>query len=323
MPLARVQAQQGDLGSIVGEIHVSRQGFPSQPVLVELQTRGAPITSVYTDAQGKFGFYTLPGGIYHLVIRDDAYELADERITLNPAITAVTYAQVTLYLRTGKGNTDKGQISGSNANIVDPAEYTRKFPKKAVKEYDKGVDARKNGDIEGSIKHFQTALELAADFHAAHNELGNAYLAKSDMAAAQKEYEEAIRLNQSDSEAHVNLANVLLLTGKYHEALKSVEEGLRRNPNSAVGLFVRGSVYQKVRRYSEAERSLRQALELDPKMTKIHLALVNVYLAEQKNDEAMTELKAFLKASPEDPVAAKAREMLARMEKNKRDEKSQ
>jgi hypothetical protein len=49
-------------------------------------------------------------------------------------------------------------------------------------------------------------------------------------------------------------------------------------------------------------------------MSKVHLELVNLYLAQQKKSEASAELKSFLKDSPDDPFAPKAREVLQRLE---------
>ena len=59
---------------------------------------------------------------------------------------------------------------------------------------------------------------------------------------------------------------------------------------------------------------LRQSLQNDSSMSKARLELVNLYLQEHRNDEAITELKTFLKSSPNDPFAAKAQQVLSRLE---------
>jgi tetratricopeptide (TPR) repeat protein len=235
-------------------------------------------------------------------------------VKLDLAISTTSYANITLNPRTPAKSNGIGRVPGSNPHVVDLSEYTRKFPKKAVKEYEKGLEAVSKNNAEDAIGHFQKCLELAADFYPAHNELGRAYLAKSDFGAAQQEFEEAIRLNQSDAEAHLNLGNVFLLTKKYSEALKNVEEGLRRDPNSGLGKFILGSAYEHLGRPREAEQALHEALQLDPGLSKVHLELVNLYLAEQKKIQASAELKAFLKDFPADPLAPKARQLLNRLQ---------
>jgi Tfp pilus assembly protein PilF len=312
---ARVLAQQSDFGNIIGEVSVSRVGFPPKRILVNLQGRGATIGSAYTDGQGRFGFYSLVGGVYRIVIQDDDYTPVDQQITLSPQVAPVLYVPVTLYPRSAEKPRD-GRVPGSNPNAIDPREYTRKFPKKAVKEYEKGLGANTAGDSENAARHFEKSLQLAPDFYPAHNELGRVYLARKDFSAAQHEFEEAVRLNQSNAEAHLNLGNVFLLSGKYDDALRSVQEGLRRDPDSAVGQFVLGSIYERMGRFPEAEHALRQALQLNAKMSNVYLELVNLYLAQQKTLEARTELKVFLKNFPSDPLAPKVREVLARLEKS-------
>jgi tetratricopeptide (TPR) repeat protein len=303
------------VGNIVGEVTVVRLGFPPKQIMVNLLSRGGNINSAYADDQGRFAFYSLPGGSYDLVIEDDEYAPLKQRVDLNPLISPVMYTRLSLIPRTEKTlAANSGRMAGSNRNVIDSKEYTRKFPKKAVKEYEKGVQAAGGQNSANAAKHFQKSIELAPGFYPAHNELGRIYMANSDFGAAQREFEDAIRLNQSDAEAHLNLGNVLLLTKKYDEALKSVQEGLRRDPNSALGEFVLGSVYERTGRFPEAERALRQALQLDPKLARVHLELVNLYMSQERKSEASAELKSFLRQFPTDPLAPKARQLLSKLQ---------
>lgn len=311
-------AQQSQVGNVVGEIRVARQGLPPKQILVNLQSRGANINSAYSDSQGHFGFYALPGDVYTVSIQDDDYLPVTQDATLDLSITSVVRVSITLDPRPAENKPAGTRVAGSNPNEIDVNELSRQFPRKAVKEYEKGLKATGDGDVQGAARHFQKSLVLAPGFYPAHNELGRSYLAKSDFPAAQHEFEEVIRLNQSDAEAHLNLANVLLLTNHFAEALVQVQEGLRRDPESAVGEFVLGSVYQKMNKPTESERALREALRLDPKMKKVHLALVNLYLSQDKKPEAMNELKDFLKLAPDDPLSAKCREVLRKLETENR-----
>jgi len=303
--------QQSQVGNVVGEIRVARQGLPPKQILVNLQSRGANINSAYCDSQGHFGFYALPGGVYSVSIQDDDYLPVTQEATLDLSITTMVRVSITLDPRPAAENKRaETRVAGSNRNEIDVNELSRQFPRKAVQEYEKGLKATGDGDVQGAARHFEKSLALAPGFYPAHNELGRAYLAKSDFAAAQHEFEEVIRLNQSDAEAHLNLGNVFLLTNHFDEALVQVQEGLRRDPESAVGQFVLGSAYQKMHKTDESERALRAALRLDPKMNKVHLALVNLYLSQNRKPEAMNELKDFLKLAPDDPLSPRCREAL-------------
>ena len=308
-----LRAQQVGVGSIVGELHLSRGDFPGR-IFIELQLHRATIANMYSDDQGKFGFVGLGSNPYQVVIHDERFYPVDQLAVLDTSISTLSIVQITLTPREPvKNELLPNREQGSSPYLIDPSEYRRHFPKNAIKEFDKGVEADKNQKRDEAIRHYEKSIFLAPDFYPAHNNLGSAYLSRADFKSAQAHFEEAIKLNQSDAEAHLNLANVLLMTKNYDDALKEVEEGLRRKPNSAFGQYILGSIYERMRKLPEAEHALREALKLDPAMSRVRLELVNVYLLQQRKSEASVELKAFLKDSPTDPLAPKAKEILEKL----------
>jgi tetratricopeptide (TPR) repeat protein len=311
---AGLKAQQGGVGSIIGEIRLNRGDFPGR-ILVELQFRGATVSSQYSDDEGKFGFSGLASNPYHVVIHDERFHPVDQLIVLDTSISIISIAQISLNSRESvRKDLAMDRAQGSNPAVVDLREYRHRFPKNVLKEFDRGVEADREGKHDDAIQHYQKTLALAPEFYPAHNNLGSDYLGKSNFGAAQAQFEQAIKLNQSDAQPYLNLGNVLLMTKDYGRALRNLQEGLRRDPNSALGQFLLGSVYVRLRKFPEAERSLRAALAINPAMTRVRLELVNIYLLEKKNSDASTELKAFLADSPGDPLAPKAKEVLNRLE---------
>lgn len=310
-------AQQQQYGSIIGELHVARGDFPQHRVLVQLQLHGATIDSTYADGQGRFGFYSLGGNSYRIVIDDEDFERVDQSAILNPSIMLTTMVQINLQPRSAppKPNSSRKDVPGKNPYMVDLEAYTRHFPKKAIKEYKKGVEAEKKKDYNDAIKAFQKTIQLAPDFYPAHNDLGSSYVARGDLEGAQREFLQALRLDQNAQEAYFNLAYVYLLSQKYEQAESAVHEGLRRDPNSAFGQFVLGASLRRAGKLTEAETTLNRALQLDASMSKAYLELVNIYLVQQRTEEAINELRTFLKVLPGDPMALKAKEVLARLEK--------
>jgi tetratricopeptide (TPR) repeat protein len=310
--LLRGQAQ---VGSVVGSIQVVRGDFPSHPILVELQLHQATISSAYCDNQGRFGFYGLGSNLYHVVVKDDEYNPVDEQANLNLMASAQAVVQIRLIPKEHlKKDPVSDRVKGSNPFLVDSSEYNRHFDKKAVKEFQKGVEADQRGKREDAIQHYQVALRLAPDYYPAHNNLGSDYLSKADLQSAQVQFEEAIRLNQNDAQAYFNLGNVFVMRGRYPEAEHVLEEGMKRLPDSAFGQFLFGSLYSRTGRLPEAEQRLRQALQLDPSMSQAHLQLVNLYLEEKRTPDAIGELRSYLKAFPDGAYAPRAREMLKKLE---------
>jgi len=308
-------AQQSQLGKIIGNVRVSRGDFPAHPVLISLEMRGTPIESAYCDDQGRFGFYSLVANQYRVSVDDDAYEPFSETTEVNPATSPMNFVQITLVPRsTGKKDPLPGRVEGSNPYLIDPAEYYRKFPKKTLKEFEKGVDADHQGKADDAIQHYEKALSYSPDFYPAHNHLGLSYLARQNFEAAQNQFEAALKVNQNDAQAYFNLANLLLLTKRYPAAEREVEEGLQRRPDSAFGHFLQGSVYSRTGRPELAEKSLQSALQLDPRMSEVYLQLVNLYLQQKRTSDAIIELEAYLKAFPNTPFSSKARELLKRLQ---------
>ena len=306
-------------GAIAGQITVSRASFPPERIELTLQTRGIVVSEVWTDTEGKFLFRDLPGNLYHISIRDDKYEPYDEEVKVDPRINPVNILSISLTPRAQeKADTHSPSVRGNNPYLLDPAEYKKRFPKKAVKEFERGSDSQAKGEYDEAVQYFQSSLKLAPDFYPAHNNLGTTYLAQRHFSQAQSEFEAVLKLNQNDTEAYFNLGNVFLLTQRHDEALQMVEEGLRRQPNSGFGQFLRGSIYARLGRRHEAESALRDAIRLDPSLARAHLELVNLYLRDKRTQEAAAELKYFLKSFPGDPLVPHAREVLVRLESSNR-----
>jgi len=304
-----------DNGRVIGQIRVVRGDFPSHAVMVELQLHGATVSSMYTDGEGRFGFYGLESNLYHVVVNDEDYYPVDEQVNLNLTESQFAMAQIQLRPREKK-NADPldKQVAGSNPYIVDPAEYNRRFPKKAVKEYDKGLESEQKGKPDAAIEHYEAALRLAPEYYPAHNNLGALYIGKSDFKSAEEQFREAVRVDQNEAQAYFNLSNVLMLTKRFSEAETTLDQGLQRRPDSAFGYFLQGCLYGQAGKPAEAEKSLQNALRLDPKMPQAHLQLVNIYLQQNRRQDAITQLQAFLQDFPGAPAATKAKEILNKLQ---------
>lgn len=309
--LPSLPAQQ--YGSIVGEVHVNKGEFPGR-LQVELQLHGSPINTVYTDEQGKFGFSPLGNNQYHLIIRDERFYPVDERVVLDLSISSTQMVQLHLTPREDVKKDDLAKRGGSNPYMVDPAEYRRHFPKKSVKEFQKGVDADAKGKREEAIGHYEKAISLSPDFYPAHNNLGSAELARSNFAAARREFEQVVKLNQSDATAYFNLANVCTVTNQLPDARHFLEEGLRRQPESGFGKFLLGSLDLREGRLKEAETALREAIQLSPTMTQARLQLVNLLLQDNRKQDAIAQLRDFISTFPADPFAPRATQLLRKLD---------
>lgn len=306
------------VGNIIGQVRVARGAAPAEPVMITLASRGAIVNTVYTDGEGRYGFYGMAPNLYHLVVNDEKYQPLQVETKLVPAVTPLNIVNLILYpvgaVDPAPGAIPQPPASGGNPYLVDVGDYSRDFPKKAVEEFQKALKAEQRGKHEEALRGYRKAIQLAPNFYPAHNQLGVAFLARQDFAAARVEFEEVIRLNQADANAYFNLGNVFFLTNHLDDAVRLLEEGLRRQPNSGLGKFLLGSAYRRAGRLPEAERALHDAISLDPTLARAHLELVNLYVGQKRTPEAISELKLFLKAFPSDSMAPQARQVLTRLE---------
>lgn len=308
-------AQQQPLGAIAGQVRMANGESLSRPVLVELRLHGATLNSTYTDSRGYFSFSGLDPNEYHVVLNDEAYLPIEQAVPVSSENLS-TVLNISLYARENKSRDDpvRGRASGSNPYLVNLAEYNKSFPKRAIKEYKRGLEAEHNGEVDQAIAHYQGALKIAPDYYPAHNNLGSLYLSRKNFSSAEEQFRAAIRLRQDDTEAYFNLGNLLMLTRRYPESQSLIAAGLQRTPNSAFGHFLEGSLSARMGKYFEGERDLREALSLDAGMWQAHLQLVDIYLRQGHRDNAVSELQAFLKAFPSVPAAPKARDLLQRLQ---------
>jgi tetratricopeptide (TPR) repeat protein len=236
-------------------------------------------------------------------------------VDLNPDNAPMAFVQVTVIPRANpKKDPLPGRVTGGNPALVDPAEYNRQFPKKTVKEFEKGVEADHKGNPEQAIQHYLKALAYSPDFYPAHNNLGAVYVSRKDFEAAQSQFEAALTSNQNDGQAYFNLANVCILINRLPDARRYLDDGFRRQPESVLGVFLLGTLNIRTDKLPEAEAALKKAIELDPSMAQPRLQLINLFLKQGRKADAVDQLHAFLTAIPLSPYRSQAKQLLQHLE---------
>ena len=296
---------------IAGSIMTLRGETPDHAVRVTLEFGGTVVATAFSDGSGKFSFSRLPAGVYHVLVDDEKYRPIDESIDVDPAINDPTLVRLSLIPK--DSTHPESSAPGRNPNMAGVAEL-KPFPKPALKEFEKGAKADKDGRTDEAIGHYQKAIKLAPDLYMARNNLGSAYLVKSQFVAAREQFEQVIKINPSDASAYFNTGLLFLLTQQYEDAAHSLEQGLSRAPNSALGHYLLGLLCAQTGKASQAEKELRAALQLDPKTWRARLALANLFLQQGRQADAADELRHFLKDSPDAPDSLKAQEVLQNLE---------
>jgi predicted Zn-dependent protease len=303
--------------SIRGKVFLGT-GQGAERIEVRLETgEFQPIATTYTDGIGNFEFRTVTPGNYYIRVKADGYE--EVRQPVDMVTMARGAATVTIALN--RPATISTQSSG-DSNVVDITDLQRNYPKKAVQEYERAIEAMRKGELQKAITLMEGVVKLAPDFYQAHNNLGVFYQRAERYRDAENEYNRARDLNPRASEPLVNIGSLLIQESDAHrsegrtivgrildDALDILEEAVKMDPRSAAGYYYLGSAYYKSEFYDEAEQNLLKSQKLDPPSRPVRLMLVNVYMKTAKWENVLTQLNAYLKENPKATDRALMQEM--------------
>ena len=291
---------------------VSGPGGRPVEVKVQLQNQaGYVVDTVFSDSQGDFTFETVRDGVYHVFVEDERFRRAE--VTAHVLSTIMPSDIVFLNLEPRAGNTTSSPANPNGRQTISVKELKTKYPKGAVKEYEKGNSKMVGGDAKGAIPHYEKALTLAPKMYLVLNNLGNAYLQTRDMAKAEDVFLQAVAADSEAADPYLNLGHLYYETRHYARAEQMLREGLRRDPRAAMGFFFLGLTEARTGKVQEAETNLQEALEQDdPRVVSAHLVLAELYMDSQPS-KAREQLEEYLKIRPEDPQADRIRQALARL----------
>ena len=141
-----------------------------------------------------------------------------------------------------------------------------------------------------------------------HDKLGEAYLKKGDLAAAEDAYRDALAINRSAADARFGLGNVYYKAGRMWEAVKEYKLALALDPAHSGVHFNLGVVYYKLGYLDEATGEFEAAVSLDKDSVEIRYNLASAYHEAGRLDVAAREYRRVLDL---DPAMVEARTNLA------------
>jgi tetratricopeptide (TPR) repeat protein len=201
-----------------------------------------------------------------------------------------------------------------DSRVVNIDELTRKFPRKAVDDYQKAQESKKKGDLTKAMELLEGVVKLAPDFSDAHNLLGAIYQNMDRFREAEKQYNLSRNLNPDSVTPLINLATLYLqeaeanvkdgpyVTGvMYDDSLHVLQEASRIDSHNATVFYLFGVTFYRSHSYRIAEASFSQALLIDERMSSARLALANVYIHQQKWKDALNQFDLYLAQNPKAP----------------------
>jgi len=161
-----------------------------------------------------------------------------------------------------------------------------------------GVRLGNAGDVEGSIREHEAALEGDASLAQAHANLISLYGRAHRWDKAEEHYRAAVTLAPGLAEAHYDYGVVLVEQRRPREAAAAFERALAINPNYATAHNNLGNMLEADGRGAEAESHYRAAIANDPTYRLARFNLGRLLVAQRRHAEAIAELEKTL--VPED-----------------------
>jgi len=163
--------------------------------------------------------------------------------------------------------------------------------------------------FEDSVRHARRALEIRPDYVEAYVNLGNAWIADGDPAAAAQEYRRALEIDPERPDVLYNLGNALTRLGEMQDAIAAYARAIELDASDPRFWHNLGKAYSDAGRVDEAVRHYERALELDPNMAVSHYMLGRLLSDQQRHADAEQH---YRRAVEIDPSHTKARYYLER-----------
>jgi len=335
--------------TIRGRVLFVEGGAPkASGVEVRLEQRGGMVyvNSQTTDEDGLFQFRNLYEGTFRLYINLEGYYPVEESVTMRnpaaggrgaaPSSNLVSWQNVTLYLRRGtedtvatrtvrEGAPAKAEPLGFPAVIN--AEMFKKYPEKAVKEYQDGLADAAKGNQEKAADRFQKAIQLAPRFYEAFISLGLARQRQAQIQPAETAFQRAHELAPQSAEAKTRLGGIMLDKAReleqrkspeamkiYDAAANMLDEALKIDTDSVEAHYLIGSALFKLAEFASAESNLKAAIDAPRPNHEARLMLVNLYVKQGRYKEAVDQLDGYLAANPNTPQRKNIEQMRSQIQ---------
>lgn len=194
------------------------------------------------------------------------------------------------------------------AGLVTVAELS--VPAKARKEFDKGLEELRKGDLKQSLRHLNGAVFIYPPFAGAYNNLGVVYARLGDAECERESLQKAIELNDRFELAYLNYARMSLATSDYAGANTALDKVAKLNPSDPTALVLLAYSEFMQGQLPEAIDASKRAHALDKPHAFAHRVAARVFEKQRQFERAVSELELFLKEDPSSPIADSIRKEL-------------
>lgn len=167
--------------------------------------------------------------------------------------------------------------------------------------YYKGAAQFAGGDFAGAMETYNAILAYDKKEADAYYLRGCLYLKQGDTEAAKKDFESAVAYHPNEYELYLNIYENLAAYGFTDEGKAYLNRAFTIKGDGLSNLEYRGRIYYLLGDYESAQVDLLTALKAGSTIANLYLA--QTYDAMGKNEEAETYYEAYLSVNAESPEA--------------------
>ena len=171
---------------------------------------------------------------------------------------------------------------------------------------------RETGQDEAAEGVLRQYIALQPDDVSAKVELARTMRAEGKTEEAIAAIEAVVAQSPDNLDARLELGENLKNAGRTEEAVAAFRRAADASPDSAVAQHAWGVTELAAGNYSQSLKPLQEAVRLDSEKGSFRLALAQAYENLDKIPESLSEYEAFIRLSPNDPLAPKIEKLLAR-----------
>ena len=154
------------------------------------------------------------------------------------------------------------------------------------------------GQLEGSVKMFETAVNIKPDYAEAHKNLGITLRDMGQMDEALESLKTAVLVEPNYVDAHYNLAITFKELGHLDESVKSYQKTIEINPNFAQAYNNLGNVFNELGKTKAGIECFEKAIKIKPDFAEAYTNLGNLYKDLEHYDNALQSYQTSIKINP-------------------------
>jgi tetratricopeptide (TPR) repeat protein len=291
--------------AVEGQVLTDHGVPPATTANLHLETeQGQVVADQPADSRGQFRLINLSRQTYRLTVTADGFQTQQQWLDLRRGYSRYLITVTITSL-------EKVKSKGAMVSITDLS-----APKKARKEYEKGQRAFKKGNLPEARRHLEDAVSEYPCYSRAQTNLGVTLELQGENTPAETAFRKAVECDAGFLEAHVQLGIFLNHQKRFAECAADLKKVIGHFPGSWQLSYQLAAAEYGLGQYQQAQQEYLRAESLSSEIpAEIHVRLADVYTQQGAYADAYAELQAYLRAEPQGRFAAKATDVIQRMEK--------